>query len=280
MALQSAVEGRDTDIINVGDRSMLTAFASGLSILGIAPDPSQTAIAPDGTGVVPLIIGYRVPLASVPTTVGSQFQWMQQANSLLAAATRRQIGYNSDSSETSFLFTEVSMEFIDGTPGANSYTPLQIQTLLQSYAVGLGSGNNQRFISAQEAGRAGPNRALNGATTVAATTLSSTGTTGAFGDGGVAILEGSGFFVRPKNDSVSCQVECLRTHGITIQGDVYITLKGVGWLGGPINTTNNTGAENPCSGQVTTLGAFRRSVSDRLRNTVAARAFRSAGLKG
>jgi len=274
------IEGRDTDLVTTNDRSSITGFAPSLALLGISPDPTTLSIAPDGTGVVPLVISFRIPQASVPVTVNSQFQWMQQANVLLAGATRRQIGYNSDSSETSFLFTEASFEFIDGAPGATSYTAAQIQALLQSYSLGLGSGNNQRFISTEECGRLGANRAAAAATTTAATNYNTVGTTGSFGDGGVALLEGSGFFVRPKNDSVSCQIECLRTHGITIQGDVYITLKGVGWLGGPINSMNQTGADSPCDGGVSTLGAWRRLIGDRLRSAVAARAFRSAGLSG
>jgi len=276
VAAQSMIEGRDTDLVTTNDRSSITGFAPSLSLLGISPDPSTLSIAPDGTGVVPLVVSWRIPLASVPVVVNGQFQWMQQANVLLAAATRRQIGYNSDASETSFLITEASVEFIDGAPGATSYTNLQTQTLLQSYSLGLGSGNNQRFISTEECGRLGANRVIT--STVAAN--SSVGTTGAFGDGGLAILEGSGFFLRPKNDSVSCQIECLRTHGLTIQGDLYVTLKGVGWLGGPINTMNQTGGDAPCDGGVSTLGAWRRMIGDRLRSAVAARAFRSAGLSG
>lgn len=275
MAALSMVEGRDTDIIQTS-RANLSGYAGSLSLLGIAPDDSVAAIAPDGTGVVPLIVSFRIPTASVPVTINGQFQWMQQANVLLAAATRRQIGYNSDSSETSFLFTDISVEFIDGAPGATSYTPLQAQTLLQSYAVALGSGNNQRFISTQECGRIGPNRAVS--TTIAAAGL--TGTTGSFGDGGVAALEGAGFFIRPKNDSIACQIECLRTHGLTIQGDLYVTLRGVGWTGGPINTVNNTGGDNPCAGDVSTLGAFRRMVGERLRTAVASRSFRTLALGG
>lgn len=280
MAAQSMIDGRDTDLVQTNDRGSLTGYAPSLALMGIAPDPSTLSIAPDGTGIVPLIIGFRIPTASVPVAANGQFQWMQQANSLVAAATRRQIGYNSDSSETSFLFTELSLEFIDGAPGTTSYTQAQIQTLLQSYSVGLGSGNNQRFISSQECGRLGANRAVGVATTATTTTLGTIGTTGAFGDGGVAILEGSGFFIRPKNDSVSCQIECLRTHGLTIQGDLYVTLKGVGWLGGPINTVNQTGADSPCDQGVSTLGSFRRLIGDRLRTAVAARGFRSMALSG
>lgn len=280
MALQSALAGSDNDLITTADRSNLIGYADSLALLGITPDSSKLSIAPDGTGVVPLLISWRIPLASVPTTVGTQFQWMQQSNSLVAAATRRMIGYNSDSSETSFLFTDISVDLIDGTPGANSYTPLQAQTLLKSYAIAVGSGNNQRFLGFEESARIGPNRAINGATTVAATTLSSVGTTGAFCDGGVFPFEGAGFFVRPKNDSVSCQIECLRTHGITIQGDLYVVARGVGWTGGPINSQNQSGNVNPCEGGVTTLGNFRRSIGDTLRTAVASRSFRTALLGG
>lgn len=280
MASLSALNARDTDVIDVGDRSALTYYADDLAALGISPDPARLGITPDGTGVIPFVAAWRVPQASVPTTVNTQFQWMQQANVLMPAAYRRMTGYNSDASETSFLFTEVSAELIDGAPGATSYTQAQIEVLLASYSFALGSGNNQRFFNFTEAGHAGANRALNGATTAAATTLASAGTVGAFSDGGVAAIEGSGIFIRPKNDSQSCVVECLRTHGITIQGDLYVKARGVAWLGGPINSQNSTGAKGPCGSNVTTLGAFRASIGNILRTAVATRAFRTAGLRG
>jgi len=271
---------RDTDLIDVSDRSTLPYYADNLALLGITPDDSKLGITPDGTGVVPFLASWRIPLASVPTTINTQFQWMQQANVLLPAAVRRMIGYNSDQSETTFLFTELGVEFIDGAPGATSYTQAQIAVLMQSYAFALGSGNNQRFFTANEAGTSGANRALNGATTVAATTLASAGYVGSFSDGGVTAIEGAGIVIRPKNDAQSCVIECLRTHGLTIQGDLYIRGRGVGFLGGPINATNSTGAQNPCNNGVTTLGAFRARVSNTLRTAVAAKSFRVLGMRG
>lgn len=275
MALRKA-----EDLLDVGDRASILHYSDDLALLGISPDGDKMAIAPDGTGVIPFTASWRIPTASVPVALNGQFQWFQQANVAMAQAYRRMGVYNSDQSETSFLFTEVALDMLQGATGSG-YTDAQAGLLLKSYALAFGSGNNQRFLSAEDCGSYGSsNRSLAAATTVAATTVNSGTGVGKFSAGGVFPFEGTGFFVRPKNDAAACVIECTRAHGVTIQGDFWVSCRGAMWNGGPINLANQTGAD-ACNGKRTMrAGDLVNRIGGLLRTANASRAFRALTLRG